>query len=886
MAPNLNTIRPSSSFYQAVKSKGFLQLRGAKDYSRALLYNSKVKTVLSKLSLAHLAKARIVYKRKSTSPVTADEKTQKKNDVKARSMLLMVLPNEHLLTFNQYKDAKTLFAAIQTRFGGNDATKKTQKTLLKQMYENFIWRNKPDLDIMSFDDLYINFKIVKQEVKGTASSRLFSPLNLDLSNSSLEEFQQTEFEGYEPKTSKSVSEDTSNKVRESPNASLVEELVSNDKLEKKTGHPQKEDQGYVDSGCSRHMTGNMSYLSDFNDFDGGYVAFRGGARTLIEAARTMLADSKLPTIFWAEAVNTACYVQNKIHLAVDESMMMDSLLDTHVIGILAKELSYSQDFILMPLWKDGLLFDSSSKDASNVEPQPSNDAEKKDDGGGINDQERTENSAQDVNIVGPSINTASTNFNTGSLNINFVSPIAPTAPLESTYADFFGESELDLSNIATTYPVPSTLNTRIHKDHSLDHVIGDMQFGVQTRRMINKQGFISAVYEEKTHEDLHTCLFACFLSQEEPKKRAIGTKWVYRNKKYKRGIMIRNKARLVAQGYTQEKGIDYDEVFAPVARIEAIRLFLAYASFKDFVVYQMDVKSAFLYGKIEEEVYVCQPLGFEDPEFPNKVYKVEKALYGLHQAPRACFRQEIHIKVGLSISWKRLMLMAMQEENIVANSTTEQGIGAVLVVVDSTLIATVRTVDNGEQEITATVDGKEFTITEASVRRHLQLADVEDEAVYEEWDDIVERATTTTASLDAESERVPTPPRDSPLPRVNTLGSDEGNMTLQELTVLCTTLSKKVESLEADFKQTKQVYDATYTKLIMKGEDQPEDQLGVLSAAKVLADAAKRNVYTYTRRIRAVSTGSGGISTASRLFSTAEESVSTAGASSWYGSRS
>ncbi|GKF74271.1 putative ribonuclease H-like domain-containing protein [Tanacetum coccineum] len=118
-------------------------------------------------------------------------------------------------------------------------------------------------------------------------------------------------------------------------------------------------------------------------------------------------------------------------------------------------------------------------------------------------------------------------------------------------------------------------------------------------------------------------------------KRAIGTKWVFMNKKDERGIMIKNKAKLVAQGYTQEEGIDYDEVFAPVARIEAIRLFLAYASFKDFLVYHMDVKSAFLYGKIEEEVYVCQPLGFEDPDFPDRVYKIEKALYGLHQAPRA-----------------------------------------------------------------------------------------------------------------------------------------------------------------------------------------------------------------------------------------------------------
>nr|GEZ46402.1 hypothetical protein [Tanacetum cinerariifolium] len=98
-----------------------------------------------------------------------------------------------------------------------------------------------------------------------------------------------------------------------------------------------------------------------------------------------------------------------------------------------------------------------------------------------------------------------------------------------------------------------------------------------------------------------------------------------------------NKARLVAQGHTQEEGIDYDEVFTPVARIEAIRLFLAYASFMGFTVYQMDVKSAFLYGTIDEEVYVMQPLGFQDPESTAKVYKVKKAMYGLHQAPRAWY---------------------------------------------------------------------------------------------------------------------------------------------------------------------------------------------------------------------------------------------------------
>ncbi|GJU83332.1 putative ribonuclease H-like domain-containing protein [Tanacetum coccineum] len=190
---------------------------------------------------------------------------------------------------------------------------------------------------------------------------------------------------------------------------------------------------------------------------------------------------------------------------------------------------------------------------------------------------------------------------------------------------------------------------------------------------LKEHGFVSTIQQRTNHKDLQNCLFACFLSQEEPKKvihalkdlswikamykellqfklqevwtlvdlpngkGAIGTKWIFSNKKDERGIVIRNKARLVAQGYTQEEGIDYDEDFALVARIKSIRLFLAYASFKDFVVYQMDVKNAFLYGKIIEEVYVCQPPGFEDPYFPDRVYKAKKALYRLHQAPRAWY---------------------------------------------------------------------------------------------------------------------------------------------------------------------------------------------------------------------------------------------------------
>ncbi|GJQ99548.1 putative ribonuclease H-like domain-containing protein [Tanacetum coccineum] len=241
----------------------------------------------------------------------------------------------------------------------------------------------------------------------------------------------------------------------------------------------------------------------------------------------------------------------------------------------------------------------------------------------------------------------------------------------------------DYNNMDPTIDVTSTPTLRIHKIHPQSQIIGKSTAGVQTRRKLKEstsdqhQALLSFIYKQNrtNHKDQQTCLFACFLSQEEPKKvsqaladeswveamqeellqfklqdvwvlcdlpegkRVIGTKWVFRNKRDERGTIIKNKARLVAQGYRQEEGVDYDEVFAPVARIEAIRLFLAFASFMGFTVYQMDVKSAFLYGNITEEVYVKQPPGFEDPAHPNKVYRVVKALYGLHQAPRAWYER-------------------------------------------------------------------------------------------------------------------------------------------------------------------------------------------------------------------------------------------------------
>ncbi|GKC84767.1 putative ribonuclease H-like domain-containing protein, partial [Tanacetum coccineum] len=274
------------------------------------------------------------------------------------------------------------------------------------------------------------------------------------------------------------------------------------------------------------------------------------------------------------------------------------------IDVLTKSMNYvpviagtiSNDLV------DGSLFDSSLKNDSNDETQPSSNAGKKDDEGickesGIADQEKSENSTPNINTVGPSINTASANFKTGSLNINTVSPTVITTrsnrsqnvsnmfswegsvPLEATHADVFvDETEIDMSNLTTSYQVPTSPNTRIHKDHSLAHVIGDIQTSVQTRGMTkntDKHGFVEAMQEELLQFKLQKV-------------------WIL---------------------------VDLPKVFAPVVRIEAVRMFLSYASFMGFMVYQMDVKSDFLYGTIEEEFYVCQPPGFEDPDYLNKVYK-------------------------------------------------------------------------------------------------------------------------------------------------------------------------------------------------------------------------------------------------------------------------
>ncbi|GJT06224.1 retrovirus-related pol polyprotein from transposon TNT 1-94 [Tanacetum coccineum] len=217
---------------------------------------------------------------------------------------------------------------------------------------------------------------------------------------------------------------------------------------------------------------------------------------------------------------------------------------------------------------------------------------------------------------------------------------------------------VDSSNMHTFYQHHPSAQ-RWTKDHPLEQVIGNPSQSVRTRRQLETDG--------------EMCMFALTVSQTEPKnikeamadsawiesmqkelhqfdrldvwelvdrplyKNVINLKWLWKNKRDEENTIIRNKSRLVAKGYAQKEGIDFEESFALVARLEAVRLFIAYAAHKSFTVYQMDFKTTFLYKPLKEEVYVNQPDGFLDPYHPDKVYLLKKALYGLKQAPRAWY---------------------------------------------------------------------------------------------------------------------------------------------------------------------------------------------------------------------------------------------------------
>nr|GEV76605.1 hypothetical protein [Tanacetum cinerariifolium] len=399
---------------------------------------------------------------------------------------------------------------------------------------------------------------------------------------------------------------------------------------------------YFDNGCSRHMTGNISYLNGFKEHDEGYVSFGGGAKggkitgkgiikttTKDETSRiikSFITEIENLVEKKAEAVNTACFVQDRVlvvkqhfktlyelfkgrspalslmrpfgcHVSIlntlDQSEKFDGKLDDRIfvgysttskafrvynirtnkveenlhitflenkpmitgggpewlfnLNVLSKSINYA------PVFADTNSTNFAGKEASFDAASESDNQERP----------NAESNTTTINTGGP-INTTPTYVE--SPNDPIMPNLEDARIFDDAYDDRDEGAEADYNNLETDILVSHIPSTRIHNDHPKEHIIGE------------------------TLLDL------------PPGKRSIGTKWVYRNKRDQKGIVVKNKARLVSQGLRQEESIDYDKVFAPVARIEAI----------------------------------SQPPGFVDPEFPDRVYKVEKALYGLHQAPRAC----------------------------------------------------------------------------------------------------------------------------------------------------------------------------------------------------------------------------------------------------------
>nr|GEW94860.1 hypothetical protein [Tanacetum cinerariifolium] len=456
-------------------------------------------------------------------------------------------------------------------------------------------------------------------------------------------------------------------------------------------------------------------------------------RTFVEAARTILTFANLPLFLWAEAIATACFIKNRsiIHKRFDKTpyelinkrkpnikffrvfecrcYLLNDYEDVGKLKLKAKGdigvfVGYSKESAAFRIYNKrtrkihesvNVNFDEISEMASkqfSLEPDEYFDSSK---------------------IMKSSTTNVETPINDEVFHESIFINMVPNGDEASTSHNVFNERLEDAYfDASTSFHDPSNVHTYYQpyphekkwtKDHPLHKIIGDPKLSVRTIGQL-----------------ANSCLFSCFLSSIEPAnvaealkdadwvsamqeeldqfarlkvwrlvprpegKSVIKTKWIFKNKKDESSLVIRNKARLVAVGYSQQEGIDYDETFAPVARIEAIRLFLAYAAHKDFIVYQMDVKITFLNGILKEEVYVGQPPGFVSKQYPDHVYALDKALYGLKQAPRAWYdvlsqflidsgfqKGSIDTTLFIKKKGKHIMLIQIYVDDIIFGSTID-----------------------------------------------------------------------------------------------------------------------------------------------------------------------------------------------------------------------
>nr|GEY97503.1 putative ribonuclease H-like domain-containing protein [Tanacetum cinerariifolium] len=588
-------------------------------------------------------------------PTTAKEKLARKNELKAR--------------------------AIEKRFGGNKESKKVHKTLLKQQYENFNGTSSEglyqiydrlqnliintahgvsaassktnasnlsnvdslsDAVIYSFfasqsnssqldnedlkqidpDDLeemdlkwqmgmqsFLESIQQKQGDNDKDCARNFMPPKLDLlfADEHVISESVTSLPGI-AKSEVKTSESKLNTVSEPIIEDWVYDNEDKNKIETKTkqikpsfakGNPQQElqEKRVIDSGCSRNMTGNMSYFSEYEEIDGGYVAFRDSKCVVLSPNFKLLDESQ---------VLHRVPRQNNMYIVdlrnVVPSGGIENLID-HKVKIIRRDIRNelkNKDMNQFCEMK-GIRREFS------VAMTPQQNGRK-----------------HALSFMRP--------FGCPVTILNILDHLGREREQRNEFESMFGQDK-DVNGNRIFTPIRAARSTYVYLGGSIP-----VNATTLPNADLSTDPLMPDLEDNVDLQDSGIFWYKVWILVDLPKgKHAIGTKGVYRNKTAERGIVVRNKARLVTQGYTQEECIDYDEVFAPVARIEAIRLFLAYASFMGFIVYQIYVKSAFLFGTIEKEVYVCQPPGFEDPHFPNKVYQVKKALYGLHQAPRAWY---------------------------------------------------------------------------------------------------------------------------------------------------------------------------------------------------------------------------------------------------------
>nr|GFB38389.1 retrovirus-related Pol polyprotein from transposon TNT 1-94 [Tanacetum cinerariifolium] len=397
-------------------------------------------------------------------------------------------------------------------------------------------------------------------------------------------------------------------------------------------------------------------------------------QTLVEAARTMLIFSRAPLFLWAEAIATACFTQNRsiIHCRFNKiqyELINDRKLDIlflHIFDALCYPKNDREDIGKLGAKGDIGFFIGYSADSCAYRIY----------------NRRTKKIIKTMNVSFDELSAMAFEQRSSKHRLQSMTSGQISSRLDLTYAPSTittqqpSEGELDLlfeamyddyicgQPSATARTVPPAQEPQPHefqwtKDHPLEQVIGEPSRPVLTRNQLRSDGdmcmyalTVSTMVSKNVKEAMTDPAWIDSMQEELLQFKRLDIwvlvpvpdnispltlKWLFNNKYDEEQTVIRNKSRLVVRGYRQEKGIDFEESFAPIARMEAIQIFLAYAAHKSFTVFQMDVKTAFLHGSLKEDVYVCQPEGFIDANHPSHIYKLKKALYGLKQEPRVWY---------------------------------------------------------------------------------------------------------------------------------------------------------------------------------------------------------------------------------------------------------